>query len=64
MYCVYMCKEWKKIRFFYKCKKDVELFNLFDFVVKNDGFSSIAERLYICHIVCFEFYFFKDDTWK
>lgn len=38
-----MCKEWKKIRFFYKCKKDIELFNLFDFVVKNDGFSSVAE---------------------
>jgi hypothetical protein len=38
-----MCKEWKKIRFLFKCKKDVQLFNLFDFVVKTDGISSIAE---------------------
>jgi hypothetical protein len=35
----------EEIRFFYKCKKDVQLFNLFDFVVKSDGFSSISELL-------------------
>lgn len=27
-------KKWSRVWFFYKCKKDIMLFNLFDLVVK------------------------------